>query len=181
LLINQCRPYDVEGKVVIVGDAAHAMVPFYGQGMNCGFEDMLVLDHLFSTHVVPHLTPTPTQLQTILSEYTTLRNPDVEAMCDLALYNYTEMRNDVVHPRYLFRKKLEGWLHCWFPKSVIPLYTMVSFSRIPYKQALDRFRNQTIYFDIAYGIYKWGSLVALTSLILYKLPSIRSSLTKLVE
>merc|ERR1719468_1463138 len=79
LVSVKCNPYNVSGKAVIMGDAAHAMVPFYGQGMNCGMEDCLVLEDALERH--------RDNLENSLDEFSKNRNPDAEAMCDLALYN----------------------------------------------------------------------------------------------
>jgi kynurenine 3-monooxygenase len=73
--------------------------------MNCGFEDVLVLDEIWGRHVGKQGTPDAQQLESILKEYTDFRNPDAEAMCDLALHNYVEMRSSVVNPDYVLRKK----------------------------------------------------------------------------
>lgn len=83
--------------MLIIGDAAHAMVPFYGQGMNCGFEDVSVLASILKKHGI-HGTgrPDPVVLETALDEYTRTRSVDAHAMCDLAMHNYVEMRKDVV-------------------------------------------------------------------------------------
>ncbi|KAJ3170078.1 hypothetical protein HDU87_008853 [Geranomyces variabilis] len=150
----KCRPYHYQDKVVIIGDAAHAMVPFYGQGMNCGMEDCLVLEENLTTHLGPvgsasSRNPNPVHVSAALDAYSAQRNPDVEAMCDLAMYNYVEMRSSVTKAGYLFRKTVEGWLHRLFPTTVIPLYTMVSFSRIPYSEALRRWKRQSSWFDTA--------------------------------
>ncbi|KAJ3155814.1 hypothetical protein HDU89_005372 [Geranomyces variabilis] len=150
----KCRPYHYQDKAVIIGDAAHAMVPFYGQGMNCGMEDCLVLEENLTTHLglagSPSSTnPDPARVSAALDAYSAQRNPDVEAMCDLAMYNYVEMRSSVTKAGYLFRKTVEGWLHRLFPTAVIPLYTMVSFSRIPYSEALRRWQRQSAWFDTA--------------------------------
>ena len=83
LVSVKCFPYNVSGKAVIMGDAAHAMVPFYGQGMNCGMEDCLVLEDALDKHC--------DNLENSLDEYSKNRNPDAEAMCDLAMYNYIEV------------------------------------------------------------------------------------------
>ena len=107
LISIKCKPYNVSHKAVILGDAAHAMVPFYGQGMNCGFEDVLVLDEIFQKHLGRSSSaspPSPAKLEMILKEYSHVRNPDAEAMCDLALHNYIEMRSSVTKPGYLLRK-----------------------------------------------------------------------------
>ena len=154
LISIKCKPYHYRDRALILGDAAHAMVPFYGQGMNCGFEDVLVLDEILTKHLGPAVSspttefiqikaPSPKTMEAALLEYSLTRNPDAEAMCDLALYNYEEMRSSVVQPGYLIRKRIEGTLHRFFPKSVIPLYTMVSFTRIPYSEVVRRWKRQT--------------------------------------
>lgn len=84
LVSVKCSPYNVGSTALIIGDAAHAMVPFYGQGMNCGMEDCLVLNDSLDKHQ---------DLRTALEEYSAYRNPDAEAMCDLAMYNYVEVTN----------------------------------------------------------------------------------------
>lgn len=126
----KCHPYHVRDKVVIIGDAAHAMVPFYGQGTNCAFEDCLVFDGLLEKH--------SNDFGAVLAEYSRTRNKDVEAMCDLAMYNYIEMRSLVTSPVFLMKKKLFNFLHWIMPNTFIPLYTMVSFSQIPYHTVIER-------------------------------------------
>ncbi len=140
------------------------MVPFYGQGMNCGFEDILVFDQIFSKHLDGKTVPTPDQLTNILKEYSEFRNPDAEAICDLAMNNYIEMRSSVTKPGYLIRKKIEGFLYRFMPKTVIPLYTMVSFSRIRYSEALERYHRQTGWFETAWTIVKVGIVGSLVGL-----------------
>lgn len=139
----KCKPYHYKHRAVIIGDAAHAMVPFYGQGMNCGFEDVSVLSSILDKHTIPGTKPTPEQLTAALSEYTATRHPAAHAMCDLALWNYEEMRASVTHASYKLRKVVEGALHWLMPSRIIPLYTMVSFSRIPYDEVVRRWRRQT--------------------------------------
>ncbi|KAJ3271942.1 kynurenine 3-monooxygenase, mitochondrial precursor [Terramyces sp. JEL0728] len=148
LMTVKCDPYHYKNKAVIVGDAAHAMVPFYGQGMNCGFEDLLVLNDLFNRHVSSSRAPTEAEIGTILSDYTEIRKKDAHAICDLAKQNYIEMRSGVISPKYLLRKKFEAFWHRRFPDFIVPLYTMVSFSRIPYSEALQRYEKQTGWFEM---------------------------------
>ena len=172
LVSIKASPYHYKDRALIIGDAAHAMVPFYGQGMNCGFEDTLILDDLFTKHLgrpsdaslatsKTSITssgitvPTAEQLERILTEYTQIRNPDAEAICDLAMANYVEMRSSVTKVSYLIRKKVETVLHKVFPSLVIPLYSMVSFSRIPYAEAKRRARVQQAWFETV----GWASLV----------------------
>ncbi|KAJ3210189.1 hypothetical protein HDU67_005572 [Dinochytrium kinnereticum] len=165
LVSVKCKPYNYKGSAVIIGDAAHAMVPFYGQGMNCGFEDCLVLDEILTKHVGERGSekskhPDPADIEAALTEYSRTRHRDAAAMCDLAMYNYVEMRSSVTKTGYLIRKKVESFLHRYFPKSVIPLYTMVSFSRIPYADALERFNRQTQWFNLAGSVGIWSSALA---------------------
>lgn len=126
----KCSPYHIDDRAVIMGDAAHAMVPFYGQGMNCGFEDCIVLDDLLDKH--------KDDLGAALSEFTTNRSVDAKAMCDLAFYNYVEMRKSVNSRLFLLRKKLDNLLFWLFPRTWVPLYTMVSFSRTRYHECIKR-------------------------------------------
>ncbi|KAJ1970506.1 kynurenine 3-monooxygenase, mitochondrial precursor [Dimargaris xerosporica] len=154
LMSVKCTPYHYQDKMVILGDAAHSMVPFYGQGMNCGFEDIQVLFRILDEHQVT-VTMSPlsqakaadphwrSQMQQALDCYTQTRHRDAVAICDLAMYNYIEMRSSVVSWQYLFRKKLEDGLHKLFPSLIIPLYTMVSFTQIPYHEAIERHERQT--------------------------------------
>ncbi|KJE92841.1 kynurenine 3-monooxygenase [Capsaspora owczarzaki ATCC 30864] len=130
LMMVKCSPYHIDDFAVIIGDAAHAMVPFYGQGMNCGFEDCTVLHRLLGEHNM--------DLATALPAYSKERNPDAEAICDLALHNYVEMRHHVTSTSFLLRKKLDSLLHSLMPNTFIPLYTMVTFSRIPYAEVIER-------------------------------------------
>ncbi|RKO89768.1 hypothetical protein BDK51DRAFT_7204, partial [Blyttiomyces helicus] len=89
------------------------MVPFYGQGMNCGFEDVLILDEILTKHLGPPSgaeqpgRPSPAALEAALAEYSATRGPDAAAMCDLALHNYIEMRSSVTKRSYLVRKTVE--------------------------------------------------------------------------
>nr|KAG5698095.1 hypothetical protein BaRGS_031785 [Batillaria attramentaria] len=124
----KCHPYHVGSKAVIMGDAAHAMVPFYGQGMNCGFEDCIVLADMLDQY--------NDDFSKALPAYTEHRNPDAKAMCDLAMYNYIEMRASVNSPLFLLRKKLDNLLYTLFPRTWVPLYTTVSFTRTRYHQCI---------------------------------------------
>ncbi|KAJ3064529.1 hypothetical protein HDU98_012077 [Podochytrium sp. JEL0797] len=152
LVTVKCKPYHYKASCLILGDAAHAMVPFYGQGMNCGFEDCLVLDEILTKHIGARNTetsrmPSPQKIAKALEEYSSVRNADAEAICDLAMHNYVEMRSSVTKLSYKLRKHLEGFLHRLFPQSIIPLYTMVSFTRIPYSQALRVHTNRGKWYD----------------------------------
>jgi len=154
LLSIKCIPYHYKDRALIIGDAAHAMVPFYGQGMNCGFEDVQVLAGILDKHKITAVRPhqhhedpkglhQPSDLEIALNTYSELRHADVVAICNLSMYNHYEMRAAVTSRAYLARKYLEAKLHLLFPTRVIPLYTMVSFSRIRYSEVVKRWRAQT--------------------------------------
>lgn len=131
LISIKCKPYYYKNKVALLGDSAHAMVPFYGQGMNCGFEDCLVLDELLDDHIGREADLSPETMERILQEYNDKRCPNGHSMCELAMYNYVEMRDLVNSWSYIIRKHLDNLLYRIFPSKWIPLYTMVTFSRIP--------------------------------------------------
>ncbi|KAJ2149367.1 kynurenine 3-monooxygenase, mitochondrial precursor [Coemansia sp. RSA 564] len=150
LMYVKCAPSTYKSRAVILGDAAHAMVPFYGQGMNCGFEDIEALDRIMvktlhesgqANDCTANLTDD--QLHKALDEYSVTRAVDTSAIVDLALENYVEMRAKVVDFAYLARKHLEGLLHRLFPQRIIPLYTMVSFTSIPYAKVVSQWNRQT--------------------------------------
>ncbi|KAJ1999437.1 kynurenine 3-monooxygenase, mitochondrial precursor [Coemansia thaxteri] len=167
LVYVKCSPHTYKNRAVILGDAAHAMVPFYGQGMNCGFEDVEKLDEIMvgvlqrsgarnSTQTVEL---TDEQLLWALDEYSATRSADTDAIVDLALDNYVEMRAKVVSYPYLLRKHVEGLLHRLFPTAVIPLYTMVSFTSIPYSAVIRQWSRQTLW--IRRSIYAAAAALAL--------------------
>lgn len=129
LVTVKCYPWIREDKFTLIGDAAHAMVPFFGQGMNCGFEDCSVLNSLIGKH--------EENWTKILAEYQLLRKPDGDAICDLALNNFVEMRDKVADPRFLLQKKIEAAFSKKYPANWIPAYAQVTFSpHIRYSEAL---------------------------------------------
>uniref|UniRef100_A0A8C8JKC9 Kynurenine 3-monooxygenase n=1 Tax=Oncorhynchus tshawytscha TaxID=74940 RepID=A0A8C8JKC9_ONCTS len=130
----KCSPYHLSDKCVLMGDAAHAVVPFYGQGMNAGFEDCLVFNEIMDQ--------LNEDFSAVLPEYTRVRVPDDHAIADLAMYNYVEMRSHVNSKWFLFRKYVDNTLHMIMPRTVIPLYTMVTFTRIRYHEAVKRWHWQ---------------------------------------
>lgn len=137
LVTVRCSPWVVNNKVALIGDAAHAIVPFYGQGMNCGFEDCSVLIECLDHH--------HGNWAEALQTYAKLRKPAGDAIAQLALDNFVEMRDKVADARFLWRKKIEAWIHEQYPKKLIPLYTMVTFSaHIPYNEALRIGREQDV-------------------------------------
>lgn len=135
LMTIRCFPWVINNKVALIGDAAHGIVPFYGQGMICGFEDCRILMECLEHH--------NNNWSEALHSYQRLRKPAGDAIAELALDNFIEMRDKVADPHFLLRKKIEGWIHERYPTKFIPLYTMVVFSSdIPYNEALRIGREQ---------------------------------------
>jgi kynurenine 3-monooxygenase len=135
LVTVKCYPWIRENKFALIGDAAHAMVPFFGQGMNCGFEDCSVLNSLIEKN--------EKDWETILSKYQSLRKPDGDAISEMALNNFIEMRDKITDPKFLLQKKIEAKLHEKYPDKWIPAYSQVTFSpQIRYSEALKRGQKQ---------------------------------------
>ncbi len=130
LVTIRCFPWSYDGKVLLLGDAAHAIVPFYGQGMNAGFEDCVLLLGL--------LRQFGQDWERAFKEFEQQRKPSADAIAELALYNFVEMRDRVAEPSFLQRKRLEQRLAEEYPERFVPLYTMVTFSHMPYAEALRR-------------------------------------------
>ncbi len=129
LVTVKCTPWIYKDKLALVGDAAHAIVPFFGQGMNCGFEDCVVMNELMDKH--------GEDWNTIFEEYGRLRKPDGDAIADLAVGNFIEMRDRVADPKFLLQKKIEASFTKKHPDKWTPLYTMVTYSpHIRYSTAL---------------------------------------------
>src|ERR1700728_3292120 len=125
-----CQGWQAAGRVLLLGDAAHAIVPFHGQGLNCGFEDCRVLDRLLGAHAQP---------AAALAEFERARRPDTDAIAAMALENYVEMRDGVRSPLFAPRQRLAAELERAFPGRFIPRYSMVMFHPvIPYAEALRR-------------------------------------------
>jgi len=122
-------PWVVNDNVGLIGDAAHAMVPFYGQGMNCGFEDCRVLNELVAQH--------KDDWPEILSKYQQHRKPNGDAIIELAKRNFVEMSELSGDANFLLGKKIEANFHDRYPNLWVPLYSMVTFSpQISYSEAL---------------------------------------------
>jgi kynurenine 3-monooxygenase len=126
----KCSPWQFDGKALLLGDAAHAIVPFFGQGINCGFEDCTVL-----TGLLDQLGP---DWKKVFGEFEQARRVNTDAIADLAIENFVEMRDRVADPRFLFRKKVELALEAKYPRRFVPKYSMVTFLRVPYATALKR-------------------------------------------
>lgn len=136
LVTIKCFPWVRGGHFALIGDAAHAIVPFFGQGMNCGFEDCSVLNALMDKYNGDDWT-------TLLEDFQRQRKPDADAIADLAINNFTEMRSRVADPKFLLQKKIEAYLHEKYPDKWIPAYSQVTFSpQIRYSEALSRGQKQ---------------------------------------
>jgi kynurenine 3-monooxygenase len=131
LLTVKCYPWSVEGKLTLLGDACHAVVPFFGQGMNCAFEDVRVLSEIIDEHGVG-------QWREIFAQYQASRKPNADAIADMALQNYIEMRDKVADKTFLFHKKVEALLGKSFPDTYRTRYELVSFTNEPYTEAVRR-------------------------------------------
>lgn len=133
LAIIRCFPWTI-GKTALMGDAAHATVPFYGQGMNSGFEDCTVLWELMQEH--------NEDWPKVFQAYQDLRKPDGDAVQDLSLHNYYVMRDFVGDPKFLLQKKFERRIQELYPENYMPLYSQVSFSNIRYSEAWEKGMKQ---------------------------------------
>ena len=140
----RCSPWHLADKAILIGDAAHAIVPFHGQGMNCGFEDCVVLDQCIEQH--------GSDWHKVFAEYDRLRAPNGNAIADMALENYVEMRDSVNDPQFLLKKAIGFELQKRWPALFTPRYGMVMFQRIPYVEAQRRGAiNQRILDELAIG------------------------------
>jgi len=126
----KCSPWHVEGKALLLGDAVHAIVPFFGQGLNCGFEDCSCLVELLDRDGA--------DWPRMFAKFENERKVNTDAIADMAIENFTEMRDRVADSRFLFRKKVELALEQRYPQLFVPKYAMVTFHRIPYSVALAR-------------------------------------------
>lgn len=131
LVTVKCYPWTYKDKLALVGDAAHAIVPFFGQGMNCGFEDCVVMNELLEKH--------GEDWENIFSEFQQLRKPDGDSIADMAIGNFIEMRDKTADPKFLLQKKIEARFSEKHPGKWVPMYSMVTFSPdIRYSTALSK-------------------------------------------
>jgi kynurenine 3-monooxygenase len=130
LVAIRCAPWYYRDRVCLLGDAAHAVVPFYGQGMNAAFEDCIVLDECLDKFA--------DNRERAFAEYFERRKENTNALADLAIGNFIEMRDKTASRAFRAKKKLDHLLEAALPGVYLPLYTMVTFTRIPYAQAARR-------------------------------------------
>ncbi len=128
LVTMQCYPWTFEDKVALIGDACHAIVPFYGQGMNAGFEDITVLFDLMEQF--------GDDWHAVFTEYQRKRKPDADAIAELSYRNFMEMSTSTADERFLLQKKIEKYFSEKYPEKWLPLYSRVTFSHQPYSEAL---------------------------------------------
>jgi len=152
LVTIRCAPWSYKDKVTLVGDAAHAVVPFYGQGMNAAFEDCVVLDECLAEF--------PNDRARAFSEYFVRRKENTDALAGLAVANFIEMRDKTASKTFRAKKKLDHALEGLLPGVYLPLYTMVTFTRFPYATAAKRARFQDRL------VYTGLTLLGLTALVL---------------
>ncbi len=126
--------WNARGQALLIGDAAHAIVPFYGQGLNCSFEDCVLLSEEIDRH---------RDLENAFESFSTKRKPDCDAISQMALENFVEIRTKVGQSKFMLEKEIEKKLVEFFPRDYIPRYNLVSFSRQPYRHALMAGQIQT--------------------------------------
>jgi len=134
LITVKCYPWCVKGEVALLGDSCHAIVPFFGQGMNAAFEDCTYLNGCIDKY--------GDNWEKVFDEYQKLRKPNSDAIADLAQENFIEMRDLVATPQFQLKKKIEVELFNKYPDRFIPKYSMVTFRRFPYEIALKRGKIQ---------------------------------------
>jgi kynurenine 3-monooxygenase len=155
LVTIRCAPWFYRDKVCLIGDAAHAVVPFYGQGMNAAFEDCVVLDECLEKF--------PSDRERTFAEYFVRRKENADALADLAIGNFIEMRDKTASRTFRAKKKLDHLLEATLPGVYLPLYTMVTFTRIPYAKAARRAQRQD---RIVYGTLI-AAVIILVSLLVH--------------
>ena len=121
--------WHLDSRALLIGDAAHAIVPFHGQGMNCGFEDAVELAELMQTDA---------DIESVFEQFEKNRKPNADAIAEMALENYVEMRDSVADTHFLLMRALERVLAARHPTRFVPRYWMVTFSRVPYSVARER-------------------------------------------
>jgi kynurenine 3-monooxygenase len=160
LVTIRCAPWHYKDKVALVGDAAHAVVPFYGQGMNAAFEDCVVLDECLAAF--------PRDRQRAFAQYFSRRKANADALAGLAVHNFIEMRDKTASKTFRAKKKLDHLLEGLLPGYYLPLYTMVTFTRIPYAEAARRARRQDriVYAGLTISVI---TLVAALAIVMFRL------------
>jgi kynurenine 3-monooxygenase len=128
LVTMKCFPWTFSDKVALIGDACHAIVPFYGHGMNAGFEDITILSEMMEKF--------GDDWEAVFSHYEQSRKPNADAIAELSYRNFMEMSDKTANPKFLLQKKIEQWFAAKHPDLWLPLYSRVTFSHQPYSEAL---------------------------------------------
>lgn len=153
LVTMKCYPWTYSDKVALIGDACHAIVPFYGHGMNAGFEDITILSQLIEQY--------GDDWDTIFKEYQESRKPNADAIAELSYRNFMEMSSKTIDDKFLLQKKIEKWFSDRHPDKWLPLYSRVTFSYRPYSEALEIGDRQKAIMDEVMQIdgieNKWNS------------------------
>jgi kynurenine 3-monooxygenase len=147
LVTMKCFPWTYEDKIALIGDAAHAIVPFYGQGMNAGFEDITILHELMQEH--------GDNWKAIFRDYETSRKPNADAIAELSYRNFMEMSTKTADAKFLLQKKIEKHFAEKHPQKWLPLYDRVTFSHRPYTEALAIGNQQNAIME---EIMKWPDI-----------------------
>ncbi len=140
LVTVKCEPWNYSDKIILMGDASHAIVPFYGQGMNSGFEDCSVFEEMSANF--------DGDWAKLFEDFANERKPNGDAIADLAIQNFIEMRDKVADESFLLRKKIEKKLFTKYPDKWMPLYSQVTFSHIPYATANAQGKKQEKIMDV---------------------------------
>jgi len=125
--IVRTYPWHIKDSAILIGDSAHATVPFYGQGMNCGFEDCRVFNNLLDQY--------NNDIENCFEKFSKIRKPNGDGVQDLSMHNFVVMRDKTADPLFLLQKKIEKKFSNLYPEKWTPLYSMVSFTNISYSEA----------------------------------------------
>lgn len=139
LVTVKCFPWTYSDKLGLMGDASHAIVPFFGQGMNAGFEDCFEFAKLMDQY--------GDDWKGLLTAFELQRKPNADAIAEMAYENFTEMRDKVADPKFLLRKKIEQQINKRYPEKYVSKYSLVSFSTEPYRYALETGYRQDALFE----------------------------------
>lgn len=139
LMTVKCDPWQINDDILLLGDAAHAIVPFYGQGMNAGFQDCSVFQEMYEER--------NGNWDGLMRDFSDIHYKNGHAIADLALYNYIEMRDKTADPDFLLRKKIEAKFSRMYPDKWLPLYSQVTFSQTPYAEAVKNGDRQRAIMD----------------------------------
>ena len=156
LVTVRVDPWNFGSKILLIGDSAHAVVPFYGQGMNAAFEDVYEL--------VRTIEESGDDLATAVPKFARERQPRGDGIRTLSMNNYREMAHHAGSAMFRARKKVEGWLHMLFPSRWIPLYKMVAFTSTPYDEAIATAHVQDVRFGMGTFVATFAATFAATRL-----------------